>query len=145
MLQNGKLDVVETEKDYEGGGFFIKRPDVPLPATPMGPGAGKKNDTEKPRLDLIPPSIIFAMGDILTSGAGIYGDRNWEAGMLWHRPYGALQRHLNAWWAGESLDKESGKSHLWHAAAELAFLIEYEAKGTGQDDRPGRDHGHCSR
>ncbi len=96
---------------------------------------GNKNDNGKPELGLVPKSLIWAVGTILTFGAKIYGTHNWRKGLLWSRPYNALFRHLTAWWNGESLDLESGKSHLWHAATELAFLIEYEETKTGQDDR----------
>lgn len=96
---------------------------------------GKKNDQGKPNLDLVPKSLIWAIGDILTSGANKYGRHNWRAGLLWSRPYAALLRHLTAWWDGEDKDTETGRSHLWHAAAELAFLIEYEEKKIGSDDR----------
>jgi len=64
------------------------------------------------------------------------GERNWEHGMKWGRPFAALMRHMWAWWGGEGKDPETGMSHLWHACACLAFLIAYEARGTGSDDRP---------
>lgn len=97
---------------------------------------GRKDDQGKIRLELIPPELLFCVGDILTSGAIKYESRNWERGMKWSRVFGALMRHLWAWWAGEKADPETGKSHLWHAGACVAFLIAYEARGTGDDDRP---------
>ena len=97
---------------------------------------GVKYDSGKPRPELIPPEFLTATADILGYGAAKYGDRNWEKGMNWSRIYGALIRHLNAWWSGESKDPETNKSHLWHAVANIAFLITYEARGTGIDDRP---------
>lgn len=96
---------------------------------------GKKNDQGKPQLGLVPGSLILAVGTILTFGAGKYGKHNWRKGLAWSRPYDAMLRHLVAWYDGESFDLETGKSHLWHAACELAFLIEYEQKGVGHDDR----------
>ena len=96
---------------------------------------GVKNDSGKVRLDLIPPEVIFALGDILTKGAEKYEERNWEKGMKWGRVYGALMRHLWTWWSGDNLDKETGKSHLWHAACCIAFLITYEERKIGEDDR----------
>lgn len=96
---------------------------------------GIKNDNGKPKLGLVPKSLIWAVGTILTFGADKYGDHNWRSGLAWSRVYDALLRHLTAWWSGENLDKESGKSHLWHAACELAFLIEYEEAKGGIDDR----------
>jgi hypothetical protein len=109
------------------------------------PTEGRKDDQSKNRLDLIPPELIFAVGDILTFGAAKYADRNWERGMAWSRVFGALMRHMWAWWAGAAptsksfvfgdLDMETGKSHLWHAGCCIAFLIAYEERGTGTDDR----------
>ena len=64
------------------------------------------------------------------------GARNWEKGMAWSRPFSALMRHMWAWWAGEKLDPETGKSHLWHACCCLMFLVAYEQRSTGTDDRP---------
>ena len=96
---------------------------------------GIKFDEDKVRLDLIPPEMIFAVGTILTYGAKKYEDRNWELGMKWSRPYGALMRHMWAWWGGEKLDKETGHSHLWHALCCIAFLVTYEERSIGTDDR----------
>lgn len=99
-------------------------------------GEGRKDDGEKLRYDLIPPEFLSGTADILTFGAAKYGERNWEKGMRWGRPFAALMRHMWAWWRGERADPETGKSHLWHAACCLAFLMAYEARGTGEDDRP---------
>lgn len=108
---------------------------------------GAKFDDNKVRLDLVPPELIFAVGDILTFGAKKYADRNWERGMDWGRVFGALMRHLWKWWGGAlpttenflfgNLDDETGKSHLWHAACCIAFLIAYESRGVGNDTRGG--------
>jgi len=97
---------------------------------------GLKFDDDKIRLELLPPELMTAVGSILTFGAKKYTDRNWELGMDWSRVYGALLRHLNAWWSGDTFDPETGKSHLWHAGCCIAFLIAYEQRGTGTDDRP---------
>lgn len=96
---------------------------------------GVKFDANKIRMDLVPVEGVYAVADILTGGAAKYGDRNWEKGMDWSRPYGACLRHLFAWWGGENTDRESGKSHLWHAACNLFFLIAYSQRGVGNDDR----------
>jgi len=67
-----------------------------------------KDDTDKVRMELIPPELIVAVGDILTFGAEKYDDRNWEKGMKWSRVFGALMRHMWAWWSGENKDQETG-------------------------------------
>lgn len=96
---------------------------------------GYKHDGGKPRFDLIPPEFLFATATVLATGAEKYPARNWEAGMSWGRVFAALMRHLWAWWAGEKADPETGHSHLWHACCCLAFLVAYEARGAGTDDR----------
>lgn len=100
---------------------------------------GRKDDQGKVRMELLPPELMTAVATILTSGAVKYDARNWEKGMNWSRVYGALLRHLNAWWDPyqSDTDEETGKSHLWHAGCCLAFLIAYEEREMKQwDDRP---------
>lgn len=97
---------------------------------------GRKDDADKVRMELLPPEFIEATATILTFGAKKYEARNWEKGMQWGRVYGALMRHLWAWWKREGKDVETGRSHLWHAACCLAFLIAYEQRQVGDDDRP---------
>lgn len=102
----------------------------------MTKSEGRKDDSEKLRYDLIPASTLHALATILTFGATKYGDRNWEKGLAWGRVFGALMRHLWAWWNGENVDLETRKSHLWHAQCCLSFLIEYETSHPKLDDRP---------
>lgn len=97
--------------------------------------AGSKFDAGKARIDLIAPEMLIGTAEILDFGAKKYGERNWEAGMSWSRPFAALMRHMWAWWAGEEKDAETGKSHLFHAACCLMFLIAFEARKVGKDDR----------
>ncbi|HYF56918.1 MAG TPA: dATP/dGTP diphosphohydrolase domain-containing protein, partial [Salinarimonas sp.] len=97
---------------------------------------GTKYDGEKVRLELVPPDAITALATVLTFGARKYAPWNWAKGFEWSRLYGALQRHLNAWYAGEHKDPETGYSHLWHALCCLVFLTVHEIRGLGKDDRP---------
>lgn len=96
---------------------------------------GVKFDEDKVRLDLIPRDFLVAVALVLMFGAKKYDNYNWALGMSWSRVYSALLRHLTAWWEGENLDEETGYSHLWHAACCLLFLIVYEIRGLGEDDR----------
>ena len=98
-----------------------------------------KSDTGKARLDLLPPELMLGVSHVLAHGAEKYSARNWELGAEWGRYYAALQRHMLAWWSGEDNDEETGMSHLWHAGCCLAFLIAYEARNLGKDDRPTGD------
>lgn len=100
---------------------------------------GVKFDQGKARYDLLPPEGAKAVATILEFGARKYAARNWEQGMDWSRPFSAMQRHLWAWWEGEKADPDSGYSHLWHAATNLFFLIAYESRSKGKDDRPTKE------
>lgn len=90
----------------------------------------------------------FKKLSIISSHVGlleITGERNWELGMKWGRVFGALMRHMWCWWGGKSptsksflfgeLDDETKFSHLWHAGCCIAFLITYEERMVGEDDR----------
>lgn len=99
------------------------------------PDEGVKHDDSKARYDLIPPELLETVARVLTFGATKYGERNWEKGMSWGRVFAALMRHMWVWWRGEARDAETGYSHLWHAACCIAFLITYETRGVGTDDR----------
>ena len=136
MTTNEKVPVQPSISEY------INPPAVLSPAEKM---AGKKFDDDKDRIDLFPPEAIFAISRVLTFGARKYSARNWEAGMKWGRVFGALMRHMWAWWGGQGpttksflfgdLDEETEMSHLWHAGCCIVFLIAFEERGVGEDDR----------
>lgn len=86
---------------------------------------GLKYDQDKPRLDLVPPEAIFAIGYIMTYGAEKYAPNSWR-GVEAHRYIAALLRHLMAYQSGELHDPESGFSHLWHVLTNAAFLVALE-------------------
>jgi len=90
----------------------------------------------KPRVDLIDPTFIVGLGMVLGEGAKKYDAENWRLGSAWSERYGSLQRHLQAWWAGETLDEESGQSHLYHAATNAMILAYWQLCSRGTDDRP---------
>jgi hypothetical protein len=93
-------------------------------------GEGRKDDSGKLRMDLIPPEALTALAEVLTPGAVRYGERNWERGIPDGRIVAALMRHLVAWQSGESLDPDSGLSHLKHVLCNAAFLVTFEARRT---------------
>lgn len=97
---------------------------------------GKKFDDDKLRFDLVPPGPLCDLAEIYTLGAKKYQDRNWEQGLKWSRIFAAIMRHLWAFWRGEDLDKESGKSHLAHAAWGCFALLEFTRTKPDLDDRP---------
>ncbi len=89
-----------------------------------------KHDKGKPRLDLVPPAVIEAIGHIRTYGLGKYKDPdNWKK-VEPERYRAALIRHLCQYLRDpQTVDKESGFPHLWHMACNIAFLCELERQG----------------
>lgn len=100
------------------------------------PAQGLKHDAGKLRFDLIPPRPLEDLARVYTMGAAKYADRNWERGLAWGRVFGAIMRHLWAFWRGEDLDPESGLPHLAHAAWGCFSLLEYRHTHPEMDDRP---------
>lgn len=84
---------------------------------------GTKYDVGKPQISLVVPELLTGVAEVLTFGANKYGAYNWAGGLRYSRVFSALMRHLWAWWGGEELDKETGLSHLSHAACNIMFLI----------------------
>lgn len=83
---------------------------------------GLKYDAGKPRLDLIPPEAVLALGYVLTYGAEKYAPNSWR-GVEPERYVAALMRHLMAYQSGEKTDSESKLPHLWHVLTNAAFLV----------------------
>ena len=105
---------------------------------------GTKFDTDKVRWDLLPGDALEEIAIILSFGAKKYGDRNWEQGMKWSRVFGALMRHSWAWFRGQNLDPETGRSHLAHAGCCVLFLLAYHLRNTPGDDRPRGEWNHLT-
>ena len=97
---------------------------------------GVKYDAGKPRFELLPPKPLAQIAEVYTFGATKYEDRNWEKGIEYSRVYGAVMRHLNAYWAGQDLDEETALPHLAHAAFGLLALLEFAETHPELDDRP---------
>lgn len=97
----------------------------------QGTTTGYKLDAGKARMELLPPRTLQMAAEVFTHGAAKYAssdradENNWTEGMLWGRMYGALQRHLQAFWGGEDEDPDSGMPHLAHALCCMMMLAEY--------------------
>lgn len=89
-----------------------------------------KHDEGKPRLSLVPPSLIEAVGIIRTYGTEKYNNDpdGWKR-VSKERYKDALMRHLVEYLKDEkAVDVESGYLDLWHIACNVAFLIEMEGE-----------------
>ncbi len=100
-----------------------------------------KYDSSKRNYALLPWGAIDEIVKVLEHGADKYMAHNWRRGTTWSRYWSASMRHLTAWWRGESVDEETGLSHLAHCACCLIFLISYEMEQLGTDDRGGNHNG----
>ncbi len=114
---------------------WLDKPPSEWPLDAPQPG-GDKHDGGKLPLHLLPVDALEAITEILDFGAKKYAPRNWEKGLDWSRVYRAAIGHLFSWWRGAGPDEETGKSHLWHAGCCVLFLISYELRSVGKDDRP---------
>lgn len=94
----------------------------------------------KAQLHLIPLPALEACSGALALGAKKYGERNWANASPGSSTYiSAALRHIHAWQSGEDLDPESGLSHLGHAMAGLAIMLDAKALGTLVDERIRRE------
>lgn len=97
---------------------------------------GQKYDEGKLPWHLLPGDAVQEVVKVLDFGQKKYAPRNWEKGMSWSRVFSALMRHMWSWYGGNARDPETGLSHLAHAGCCILFLLAYELRGAGDDDRP---------
>ena len=89
----------------------------------------------KPRMSLVPSSLITYTAWVMTYGEQKYAPHNWRRGFKYSSLIDSLDRHLVEFREGKDYDEESGLPHLCHIAFGVAALIEQFDKGTGEDDR----------
>lgn len=90
----------------------------------------------KTPLRLLPPTFLKEVALALKYGADKYGPWNWRdspINLTTHLE--AVMRHIVAIFDGEDTAEDSQISHLAHAAAGLAVLMDAEANGVLNDDR----------
>ena len=88
-----------------------------------------KDTKGKPRLALVPPILIRAVGEVMTFGIDKYYEDSWKS----VKPYewrDALVRHLVDYLENpQGVDEESGLPHLYHIACNVAYLLYQQDKG----------------
>ncbi len=77
--------------------------------------------------------IARVFGHAIQSGK--YERNNWRKGFAWSWSIAAVFRHIQRWRRGERKDKETKLHPLAHAVAHLLFLMEYDYRDLGTDDR----------
>lgn len=91
----------------------------------------------KPSMHLIPSTSLIHLAVVMALGAKKYGPYNWREKDVPATVYlSAAERHLRTWLDGESDDPESGASHLAHAMACFAIVLDAMETGNLIDDRP---------
>ncbi len=99
---------------------------------------GKKYDTGKPPMSLLPPYSLEEVSKVLGFGAEKYGPRNWKLvgkknGLDFQDRYlGAALRHINEIMKGNYFDEETGLRHEAHAICCLMFCLDIKATSTSQ-------------
>jgi len=101
----------------------------------MSLGNFKKFNDGKPRFSLLSIEWIKELVEVLEIGASKYGDTNYIKGSQ-DVYFDSLMRHVIALRLGEKTDKETGKSHLVHAACNLMFM--YVLQGAKENEQNGK-------
>jgi hypothetical protein len=106
--------------------------------------SGKKFDSEKPKMHLLPPKALLEVAKVLTFGAEKYGEENWrEVADAQNRYASANLRHSFSHLDGEKLDQETNYSHLAHAICCLLFKLELELEyGDKESEEEGVRESH---
>jgi hypothetical protein len=97
---------------------------------------GRKFDSEKPKMYLLPPKSMVEISKVLTFGAQKYDEDNWrKLDNLQNRYSGGALRHIFAHLDGELKDEETNYSHLAHAICCLLFKLEIELEKDCKEER----------
>ena len=92
---------------------------------------------KKTPLHLTPPAAKAHCAMAFKNGAEKYGPYNWrDKTVSASIYYGAAMRHMDAWWDGEELARDSGVHHLGHAMACMAIILDAQNVSNLNDDRP---------
>lgn len=91
-------------------------------------------------MSCLPWRVLWHVGLAMMEGALKYGRHNYRAAGCRASVYfdATVSRHLGAWWEGEDIDPDSGRSHIDKAIASLMVLRDSMLQGNWIDDRPPR-------
>lgn len=91
---------------------------------------GKKYDSGKPEISLLPPWALEEVAKVLTVGAKKYAPDNWKRVPDGEYRYkNALGRHFIEFLKGNELDEETGLHHLAHLICCAMFILDSRASG----------------
>lgn len=104
----------------------------------------RRDNKYKNKLNLVPTKIHFAIGEVMTWAEDVkspnYPRDNWRKGLSVTSLQDSIERHYFAYKDPDysDFDEESKIHHLYHMAANLAYLIEQLHTHPELDDRPKR-------
>lgn len=119
------------------GDFLFKGESWPL----TDPKTGGRKGMRIVRYDLIPPEALAEIAACFGKNLEKYendenGKANYELGMPYSWHMRAALTHIEKWRSGVDFDEDDDIHHLAHAATLLMFLLTYQARDIGTDDRP---------
>ena len=96
---------------------------------PVFPDQSLKADADKPQLTLVPTGIIRAIAAVRAYGIQVRGGSDSWRTVDAVRLRNAAYRHWLAYVdEPDGVDADSGLPHLWHCAANIAFLVDLEGR-----------------
>ena len=100
---------------------------------------GRKFDSEKPKMYLLPPKATVEVAKVLTFGAAKYDEENWRKLEDAQKRYsGGALRHIFSHLDGELEDPETNLSHLAHAICCLLFKLELELENDKKNKKKSK-------
>ena len=98
---------------------------------------GRKDTLNKLNWSLLPFDALIEVAEVFEIGPVKYGgSRTWLPGISYSKLFSAIIRHLVSWfYYREEMDRESGKRHLAHIAANALMLLGCK-DNKDFDDRP---------
>jgi hypothetical protein len=115
------------------GGMYIDgifRPTAVTAILSFDPDKGRKFDSGKPMMSLLPPHAMLAVGRVLTFGAQKYSKDNWKRVPSAKQRYmDAMMRHAFHFMSGEERDSETGENHLAHLICCASFILDAAESG----------------
>lgn len=85
----------------------------------------------------VPVTVMWEVGVGMLEGAFKYGRHNYRvAGVRASVYVDAAKGHIDQWWEGEDIDKDSGLSHITKAICSLVVLRDAMIQNMLNDDRP---------
>lgn len=102
---------------------------------PSVSSTGGAKNVKPEKFSLIPTQALAKVAEHYGVGAEKYAAHQWRQGYEWSKSYDALQRHANAFWAGEDNDPETKTPHMAAVAFHALTLLTFMDEHPNHDDR----------